>query len=53
MIFFMSLFLVLRGAVKAAEPQTIYNSSYVTFSPDGQAWTTNAGDTRYTSVTKS
>ena len=24
--------------------QTIYNSPYVTFSPDGQAWTTNAGD---------
>ncbi|MDE7252101.1 MAG: InlB B-repeat-containing protein [Acetatifactor sp.] len=23
---------------------TIYNSPYVTFSPDGQAWTTNAGD---------
>ncbi|MCM1045765.1 MAG: InlB B-repeat-containing protein [Candidatus Gastranaerophilales bacterium] len=31
----------------AAEQQTIFNSPYVTFSPDGQAWTTNAGDTRY------
>lgn len=24
--------------------QTLYNSPYVSFSPDGQAWTTNAGD---------
>ncbi len=29
------------------EPETIYNSPYVTFSPDGEAWTTNAGDTEY------
>lgn len=32
----------------AASPQTIYNSPYVTFSPDGKAWTTNAGDKDYT-----
>ena len=31
--------------VDAAGHQTIYNSPYVTFSPDGKAWTTNAGDT--------
>lgn len=28
----------------AAHLQTIYDSPYVSFSPDGQAWTTNAGD---------
>lgn len=26
------------------QARTIYDSCYVTFSPDGQAWTTNAGD---------
>ena len=31
--------------VRAADHQTIYNSPYVSFSPDGRAWTTNAGDT--------
>lgn len=31
-----------------AAPQTIYNSPYVTFSPDGKAWTTDAGDRDYT-----
>lgn len=31
----------------AAERQTIYNSPYVTFSPDRKAWTTNARDTGY------
>lgn len=30
--------------VFAAGKQTIYNSPYVSFSPDGKAWTTNAGD---------
>lgn len=30
-------------SVYAAE-KTIYNSPYVTFAPDGRAWTTNAGD---------
>lgn len=33
--------------VTAAEHQTIYNSPYVTFSPDRKAWTTNARDTNY------
>lgn len=33
--------------VDAAGHQTIYNSPYVSFSPDGKAWTTNAGDTHY------
>lgn len=28
----------------AAQKQTIYNSPYVSFAPDGKAWTTNAGD---------
>lgn len=28
----------------AAQVKTVYNSPYVSFSPDGQAWTTNAGD---------
>lgn len=31
----------------AATRQTIYNSPYVSFSPDGKAWTTNAGDSDY------
>nr|WP_318685785.1 InlB B-repeat-containing protein [uncultured Acetatifactor sp.] len=34
--------------VSAVQKQTIYNSSYVTFSPDKKAWTTNAGDRDYT-----
>ncbi len=32
------------SVITAAEKQTIYNSQYVTFAPDEQAWTTNAGD---------
>ena len=28
------------GHVQASEKKTIYNSSYVSFSPDGKAWTT-------------
>lgn len=37
---------LLAGAVPAAAAQmkTVYDSPYVSFSPDGQAWTTNAGD---------
>lgn len=35
----------LRAA--ASEKQTVYNSPHVTFSPDGRAWTTNAGDRNY------
>lgn len=43
--FLLSVFFV---PVRAnAAQQTIYNSPYVTFSPDGLAWTTNAGDTKY------
>lgn len=38
------LLLAVSFKVAAAERQTIYNSPYVTFSPDGKAWTTNAGD---------
>lgn len=34
--------------VDAAAKKTIYNSPYVTFSPDGKAWTTCAGDQNYT-----
>ena len=35
------------GHVQASEKKTIYNSSYVSFSPDGKAWTTCAGDRNY------
>ena len=34
--------------VDAAAKKTIYNSPYVTFSPDGKAWTTCAGGRDYT-----
>lgn len=37
-----------RTKVDAAAKKTIYNSPYVTFSPDGKAWTTCAGDRDYT-----
>lgn len=43
-----TLFLLLWAEslkVGAAGHQTIYNSPYVSFTPDGQAWTANAGDT--------
>lgn len=33
---------------KAEEKKTIYNSPYVSFSPDGEAFTTCAGDRNYT-----
>lgn len=36
-----------RLQVQAAGKQTIYNSPYVFFSPDGMAWTTNAGDANF------
>lgn len=39
------LLLAVSFKVVAADRQTIYNSPYVTFSPDKKAWTTNAGDT--------
>ena len=35
------------GLSASAAQKTIYNSPYVTFSPDNRAWTTNAGDTDY------
>lgn len=35
-------------SVNAAGKQTIYNSPYVSFSPDGKAWTANAGEKNYT-----
>lgn len=34
--------------VDAADKKTIYNSPYVSFSPDGKAFTTCAGDRDYT-----
>ena len=33
--------------VQAYEKKTIYNSPYVSFSPDGKAWTTCAGEKGY------
>lgn len=41
------LYLTVWIPVSAAEKQTLYNSPYVTFSPDGKAWTANAGDADY------
>ena len=35
---------LLFPALPAEAAKTVYNSPYVTFSPDGRAWTTNAGD---------
>ena len=32
--------------VKAKQADTVYNSPYTSFSPDGKAWTTNAGDVK-------
>lgn len=41
----MLLLVLLTPALTAeAADKTIYNSPYVSFSPDGMAWTTNAGD---------
>lgn len=39
--------MLLPGHTKAAEQKTIYNSPYVSFSPDGKAFTTCAGDRNY------
>lgn len=38
--------LLLGGTIlaSAAPPQTVYNSPYVSWSPDGQAWTLCRGD---------
>ena len=38
------LSVLLFPALPAEAAKTVYNSPYVTFSPDGRAWTTNAGD---------
>ena len=38
------LFWTIWSMPSAKAQQTIYNSPYVTFAPDGKAWTTNAGD---------
>ena len=43
--FFLSCMLFLWFSAEiTARAETIYNSPYVTFSPDGRAWTTNADD---------
>lgn len=39
---FVLLFMTFSGKVSAGK--TIFDSPYVSFSPDGKAWTTNAGD---------
>ena len=39
----LGLMLMFPGQAEAADKKTIYNSPYVTFSPDGKAWTTCAG----------
>lgn len=45
----MALLLPGQGqTVEAAAKKTIYNSPYVSISPDGKAWTTCAGDRDYT-----
>ena len=38
------LSVLLFPVLPAEAAKTVYNSPYVTFSPDGKAWTTNAGD---------
>ncbi len=38
------LMILFFPALPTEAAKTIYNSPYVTFSPDGEAWTTNAGD---------
>ena len=42
---------MLSLSVHAAE-KTIYSSPYVTFAPDGRAWTTNAGDRAIDAIRK-
>ena len=46
-VFLCFLLLAESMSVSAAGKQTIYNSPYVSFSPDKKAWTTNAGDANY------
>ena len=40
--------ILFSGHTEAAGRKTIYNSPYVSFSPDGRAFTTCAGDRNYT-----
>ena len=44
----LGLMLMFSGQAEAADKKTIYNSPYVSFSPDGKAFTTCAGDQNYT-----
>ena len=45
----MGISIIFSGqTAEAAEKKTIYNSPYVSFSPDGKAFTTCAGDQNYT-----
>lgn len=44
----LGLMLLFPGQAEAADKKTIYNSPYVSFSPDGKAFTTCAGDQNYT-----
>lgn len=44
LVVFLVCLLVKAVPAAAAHLQTVYNSPYVSFSPDGQAWTTNADD---------
>lgn len=41
--------LLLGGTIlaSAAPPQTVYNSPYISWSPDGQAWTLCRGNKHY------
>ncbi len=39
----LGLMLLFPGQAEAADKKTIYNSPYVSFSPDGKAFTTCAG----------
>ena len=43
-VFGLLLSVLLFPVLPAEAAKTVYNSPYVTFSPDGKAWTTNAGD---------
>lgn len=48
LLFCLLAIMCFSGITVEAAGQTIYNSPYVTFSPDGQAWTANAGDKDFT-----
>lgn len=47
-LIFLSVFLLFWIPGIRAEAGDIYTSPYVSFSPDGRAWTANAGDRNYT-----